>query len=57
MLHPETTGPDYADPYGDPAQLVSCPDCGQIEWWTGDELIAHGKCRVQDGDCPVCVEV
>lgn len=35
-------------------QLVRCPDCGQLEIWTDDELSDHGKCRASTDPCPVC---
>ena len=54
-LHPQTTGPDYRDEEGDPATIVRCPDCGQLEWWTGKELQDHGRCRAVYAAC-VCNE-
>lgn len=49
--HPTTTGPDYRDADGNPARLVLCPDCGQMEWWTEAECNDHGKCRASNAPC------
>lgn len=38
-LHPPNAGPGY------PAHAVRCPDCGQMEWWTVEETVDHGRCR------------
>jgi len=54
MEHPMNTGPDYRDADGEPAVLVRCPDCGQIEWWAAEELRDHGLCRTRGGPCPEC---
>jgi hypothetical protein len=54
-LHP-VLGPGDYDMAGEPPQLVVCPDCGQLEWWSEAELLDHGACRVHLGPCPVCVE-
>jgi hypothetical protein len=35
-------------------RLVKCPDCGQLEWWSDDELLDHGLCRAMDHPCVVC---
>jgi len=53
-LHPPDTGPDYIDAEGRPAQLVCCPACGQMEWWTQGEVEDHGKCRAAAESCKVC---
>ena len=45
QLHPRNTGPDFRDVWNNPAELVTCPDCWQIEWWTEDEGRDHGRCR------------
>jgi len=40
-------------------KIVICPDCGQMEWWTEEELDTHGICRTlhKPGDvCPECGE-
>lgn len=52
--HPADVGPDYVDAEGKPAQLVCCPDCGQMEWWTSREVEGHGKCRLSTESCEVC---
>jgi histidine ammonia-lyase len=52
--HPPDTGPDYTDAEGRPAQLVCCPACGQMEWWTQGEVEDHGKCRAAAESCKVC---
>ena len=44
-LHTDKTGPDYRDEDGQPARIVRCPDCGQMEWWTERECQDHGRCR------------
>ena len=49
--HPTTTGPDYRDADGNPARLVLCPDCGQMEWWTEPECNDHGRCRASNAPC------
>ena len=54
-MHPRTTGPDYQDADG-PAVMVTCPDCGQLEWWTQRETEDHGMCRASEGICPVCAD-
>ena len=36
-------------------EIVRCPDCGQMEVWTIDELADHGRCRSTDRPC-VCDE-
>jgi hypothetical protein len=41
-------------PADEDVKLVLCPDCGQMEWWTEDECIDHGKCRASNEPCPVC---
>ncbi|MHB9150771.1 MAG: HAL/PAL/TAL family ammonia-lyase [Thermoleophilia bacterium] len=53
QFHPLDTGPDYTDAEGRPAQLVCCPACGQMEWWTQGEVEDHGKCRAAAA-CKVC---
>ncbi len=53
-LHPRDTGPDYVDAQGRPAQLVCCPACGQMEWWTQGEVDDHGTCRAVAESCKVC---
>jgi predicted RNA-binding Zn-ribbon protein involved in translation (DUF1610 family) len=53
MMHPSDTGPGIShDDESD--QLVLCPDCGQMEWWTAAETRDHGKCRTIGETCPVC---
>lgn len=57
-IHQLTARPGYVDEDG-PAQLVRCPDCGQMEWWTVRETQEHGYCRSGRGryrvqDCPAC---
>ncbi len=32
-------------------EIVRCPDCGQMEVWTIDELADHGRCRSADRPC------
>jgi hypothetical protein len=54
-LHP-ILGPGECDAYGEPPQLVVCPDCGQLEWWSEIELADHGQCRTYPGPCPVCMK-
>lgn len=54
--HPTDTGPEYRDADGQPARLVKCPDCGQMEWWTEAESIDHGRCRTGQYPC-ACDEV
>ena len=51
-IHPRTTGPESLDP----ALLIRCPDCGQMEWWTERECSDHGQCRATSDaeQCPVC---
>ena len=49
--HPTTTGPDWHDADGNPARLVRCPDCGQMEWWTEAETNDHGHCRASNAPC------
>jgi hypothetical protein len=56
-VHPVDTGPGWLDGDGQPAQIVRCPDCGQMEWWTEEELRDHGKCRAQAAPCLVCEPV
>jgi hypothetical protein len=51
IQHPTDTGPTYQDQDGNPAQLVQCPDCGQMEWWTLEETQNHGKCRASNKPC------
>lgn len=48
-LHP-VAGPEA----GNEPEIVQCPDCGQMEWWTLDERMNHGACRSQAGRCQVC---
>ncbi len=36
------------------AELVRCPDCGQMELWTVEELQDHGQCRSVYDPCPAC---
>ncbi len=41
--------------------VVICPDCGQMEVWTLEEVWDHGICRcnpyyLERGHCPVCGE-
>ena len=50
-LHPDNTGPDYDDTTDTRPRLVTCPDCGQLEWWTEGELIDHGRCRTGRYPC------
>ena len=39
------------------ARAVICPDCGQMEIWSVEELADHGKCRTRVGDpCRECGE-
>jgi len=50
---------DWNDIADGEAESVICPDCGQLEIWSIDELIDHGLCRfgvghTADGRCPVC---
>jgi len=52
-LHPSEAGPFYVDDYG-AAQIVICPDCGQLEWWSQRETEDHGLCRSRGGTCDVC---
>lgn len=49
---------DYHDNDGYPAQVVRCPDCGQLELWTATEALSsgHGKCRASNAPC-WCEEV
>jgi hypothetical protein len=49
--HPTTTGPDYRDANGQSARVVTCPDCGQMEWWTVAECFDHGHCRASNVPC------
>ena len=44
-MHPTTTGPGWVDQDGNPARVICCPDCGQLEWWTDTECGDHGRCR------------
>jgi len=30
---------------------VTCPDCGQLEYWTPEEADQHGLCRAKGGPC------
>jgi len=53
MQHPTDTGPDYRDENGQPARLIRCPECGQMEWWTEEENSDHGLCRASGKPCPV----
>ncbi len=53
-MHPENTGPDYHDENDEYARLVTCPDCGQWEWWTEREYREHGRCRASSAPCPIC---
>lgn len=53
MAHP-IVGADYTDDDGI-AQLVQCPDCSQMEWWSANEVLDHGKCRTLPIDgCDAC---
>ena len=54
IAHPEDTGPGYKDEDGQPARIVQCPECGQMEWWTESECQDHGQCRARPAVCPVC---
>lgn len=54
QMHPADTGPDYRDADDNPASIVACPDCGQMEWWTQEEMIDHGHCRAASGPCEIC---
>lgn len=36
------------------AQVVQCPECGQMELWTIGEVNDHGQCRLRYDPCPVC---
>jgi predicted RNA-binding Zn-ribbon protein involved in translation (DUF1610 family) len=39
----------------DETQVVRCPDCGQLELWTDQEVRDHGQCRsAAERPCPVC---
>ena len=38
----------------DDAQVVRCPDCGQMEIWGIDEMTDHGACRSRGGVCAEC---
>lgn len=38
----------------DDAQVVRCPDCGQMEIWGIDEMTDHGACRSRGGQCTEC---
>ena len=49
MKH-QLIGPEYENE-GNPAQLIRCPDCGQLEWWSMAELLDHGKCRARTSPC------
>jgi len=33
------------------AVVVRCPECGQLEIWSPDELDQHGKCRASTRPC------
>ena len=35
----------------DDTKIVRCPDCGQMEIWSEDELIDHGRCRTGTYPC------
>lgn len=50
-MHPTDTGPGWVDSDGNPARLVRCPECGQMEWWTDRECNDHGKCRATAAPC------
>jgi hypothetical protein len=50
-LHPTDTGPEYRDADEQPARLIKCPDCGQMEWWTEAECLDHGRCRTGQYPC------
>jgi hypothetical protein len=47
--HPRTDS--LTDAEGEPLKLVRCPDCGQMEWWTEQELSDHGRCRAAYAHC------
>ena len=42
---------DVADGY---AQVVRCPDCGQVEVWSCLEVDTHGLCRSSGETCTEC---
>ena len=50
-LHPT----DWPNPADEPWQLVRCPECSMMEWWTEAEARDHGKCRTDPAPCPLCV--
>ena len=56
VRHPLDTGPCWVDEDGLPAQVVICPDCGQMEFWTEWECNHHGKCRGNPDPCWCKVE-
>jgi hypothetical protein len=33
------------------ASIVRCPDCGQLEIWSLEEIQHHGKCRASTRPC------
>ena len=53
-MHPDDTGPQYRDDDGNVARLVTCLECGDLEWWTEREYDDHGWCRKSPQPCPVC---
>ena len=49
MRHPIL---DMADVAAGRAQIVRCPDCGQMEIWSEEEADSgHGKCRSSAAPC------
>ena len=51
-----------ADVESGQADVIRCPDCGQMEIWSREEKTDHGMCRTSptldaDGTCPVCGDV
>jgi len=52
-LHGEWTIDDVAAGW---AQVVRCPDCGQMEIWCEAEISDHGLCRAARLPCPICAE-